>query len=176
MITMNQAITIKKLTLAMWEQYKKLRLQALATEPQAFGASYEKESTMTDDEWKEKVTGFLTDNRSPLLLAIYNDQLVGMIQASFESNEKFRHIAHLFSFYINPVYRGKHIGKLLLTAILAEIQKRRGIIKVKLNVNPNQESAVHLYESFGFNITGKSEKEIRIGNSFYDQYYMEKFL
>lgn len=165
---------IRKISSDDWGEYKKLRLQSQQTDPQAFGGSYEDEISMSDDAWKEKIKELLDYGET--LFAREDEKAVGMVRITFERKEKFKHIAHLMAFYVNPDYRGKDIGKTLLQEALKEIQLHPEIIKIKLCVNPEQKAAMKLYERFGFKITGKSEKEMRIADRFYDQYYMEKFL
>ena len=167
-------ITIKKATVDDWKVYKVLRLQSQRTDPQAFGGSIEEERAMSDDAWKEKVASLL--DHGVHLFAMDREKAVGMIRISYERKEKFKHIAHLMAFYVDEKYRGRGIGKMLIDAALAEIRTRPGIIKVKLCVNPDQKAAMKLYERFGFQVTGKSEEEMKIGDTFYDSWYLEKFL
>lgn len=37
-----------------WEKYKKIRLEALQENPEAFGSSYEKEIAFPDETWQER--------------------------------------------------------------------------------------------------------------------------
>ena len=49
-------IQIIKLPPERWNEYKALRLRALQDDPQAFGSSYAKEVTYSDEKWQEGAT------------------------------------------------------------------------------------------------------------------------
>jgi hypothetical protein len=51
----SKLIIIKRVTSLDWQEYKKIRLEALKKEPQAFGSSYDKEKERSENEWKEKI-------------------------------------------------------------------------------------------------------------------------
>lgn len=54
---------------------------------------------------------------------------------------------------ISPSYRGQGIGTALMKALFDEL-KKRGISRVSLSVDPNNEAAVKLYRRFGFEDAG----------------------
>ena len=39
----------------LWEEYKRLRLRALSTEPQAFGTSYAQAAEYPDEQWQQRL-------------------------------------------------------------------------------------------------------------------------
>jgi len=167
-------IIISKLNLNEWEKYKKIRLEALKNEPSSFGMSYEEELKLSDDQWKEKLQKYNDENYSIMLFAKDKANLVGMIGAYWVDIEKVKHIGNIFGVYVNPKYRGKGIGKLLMKEILKKLDKMPLIKKIKLGVVTQQIPALRLYEKYGFNKVGKYEKELRVGDEYYDEYLMEK--
>ncbi|MDQ3711039.1 MAG: hypothetical protein M3388_02280 [Acidobacteriota bacterium] len=48
-------ITIKRLTEDDWLEFSQVRLKALETNPEVFGSNYEKESQMTEAEWRGRL-------------------------------------------------------------------------------------------------------------------------
>lgn len=62
---------------------------------------------------------------------------------------KIQDEAHIVTFAIHPLYRGRGLGKILLDYILKDIQNR-GIKKVTLEVRESNKVAQRLYEKFGF--------------------------
>ncbi|MGB9812629.1 MAG: GNAT family N-acetyltransferase [Thermovenabulum sp.] len=63
--------------------------------------------------------------------------------------------AQLLSIGVLPECHGKGIGKALLEKGMEYIRKK-GIKRVKLEVRPNNTSAVKLYERFGFKVKGRT--------------------
>ena len=71
-------------------------------------------------------------------------------------------------------YRGKGIGKLLVQNLLDKIRSNpRNAEKITLMVNPQQESAVKLYESLGFKKVGTKDYVLGDGKQ-YELDVMEK--
>ena len=161
-------VEIKRLCEDRWQDYRALRLDALREASIAFGSSYEEERLKPEDKWKERMPN--------ALFAVAGDAPVGIIVLVFNQRAKTRHIAEIFSFYVKQEYRGQGIGKMLMEAALAEIKAQKDVIKVRLSVNPERESARRMYRKFGFKKTGLLKKELLVGGRFYDEIMMEKFL
>ncbi len=161
-------IAIKKLDAERWKDCRDLRLEALKGNPTAFGSSFEEESTFAEAEWRKRIKN--------AIFALSHDKPIGMIVYIFSSRVKTKHIANIFGVYVKINFRGQGVGRKLIESALSEIQKNKLIHKIKLTVNPEQTAAVRLYEQYGFKIVGKLEKELKVGNSFFDELIMEKLL
>ena len=83
----NNIIEIVKLTVNDWQEYKKIRLDALQNAPQAFGSSYADNREKPDSYWQSRLEDAANGNGSWLLFAKENQQLVGIIGAFIEENE-----------------------------------------------------------------------------------------
>jgi ribosomal protein S18 acetylase RimI-like enzyme len=149
-----------------------LRLEALKEESQVFSGSYKESLQRSDDEWKRKVSDPLTH----IMFAQINDETVGMAAAYQEQGEKVKHIAHVWGVYLKKAYRGGDNGRKLMEALLSELTSNKEIEKVSLSVNTIAKDAVELYERLGFEIIGTLHKELKIDDTYYDEYVMEKFL
>jgi ribosomal protein S18 acetylase RimI-like enzyme len=161
-------ITIEKLDAGRWQDYRDLRLEALQSDPLAFIAAYEELKTYSTEHWQDRVKN--------ALFAMDNDKPVGMIVYVRNGGMNTNHIAEIYGFYVTKNYRGRGIGKKLIDAALAEIQKLEGVTKIKIDVNPTQKAAKHLYRKCGFKKAGFLKKEVRHGDMFYDEIVMEKYL
>lgn len=161
-------IKITKLAADRWNEYRDLRLEALASDPLAFGSSLEEEERLTEDDWKRRIQN--------ALFALFNERPVGMIVYIFNDRPKTKHVADIFGVYVSADYRGKGIGTKLLERALSLIRKNKEVVKVKLAVNPEQLSAVKLYKSAGFVVVGRMKKELKVGRRFFDELLMEKYL
>jgi ribosomal protein S18 acetylase RimI-like enzyme len=161
-------IVVKKIDAYRWMEYRDLRLESLKSDPAAFGNSYEEEKDMTEDEWKRRIKN--------ALFALSKDRLVGMIVVVFRARAKTKHVADLFGVYVNKEYRNRGIGKKLIEGALKIIKRNLNVTKIKLTVNPEQSSAVRLYERFGFESVGRLKTELKVHGRFYDEIIMEKLL
>ncbi len=97
-----------------------------------------------------------------------------MVGAYIVPRPKVKHVANIWGVYVNADYRGQGIGTRLLAAVLDELSRRPEIVKVKLQVNAEQIAAVALYEYAGFTTIGRAERELYVGERFYDELLMEK--
>ncbi len=161
-------IEVKKLSSEHWQEYRDLRLEALRQDTLAFGGSYEEEVTKSDAEWKKEIEN--------VLFAMADEKAIGMIKYMFHARTKIRHIANIYGVYVSQDYRSRGVGKMLMEAALMEIRNNPEIIKINLHVNPVQEAAQKLYESFGFEPVGTLKKDLFIDGRFYDEVIMEKYL
>lgn len=160
-------VDIVRLAQDRWREYRDIRLEALRSEPGAFGSSTEEEEKLTEDDWRERVPN--------AFFAVSGGRVVGMIVCVFGERVKTRHVADIFGVYVTAGSRGEGAGTMLLKKALSEAGKR-GVIKVRLAVNPRQEAAVRMYERAGFSVVGRARKELKVGRRFYDELYMEKLL
>src|ERR1700678_1277754 len=62
-------ITIQRLPPHEWPAYKAIRMEALKSDPQAFGASHAKSLELTDDHWRQRLVAALESRVSSLLFA-----------------------------------------------------------------------------------------------------------
>ncbi len=159
---------IKNIPTDRWEDFRRLRLEALRSDPLAFSHSHGEEIGLEEAEWRRKIRN--------VLFALSKGRLVGMIGYSFGATAKTRHVAELDSFYVSIDCRGRGVGERLFRGALSMIRRNRDIIKVKLVVNSEQKAAIKLYEKEGFGVVGRLKKEAKVGNRFYDKLIMEKLL
>ena len=161
-------ITIGRLGPERFADFRVLRLESLKAFSEAFGSSYEEESSFSDEVWKARIVN--------MLFAIYKTSLIGMIGFSPRDRVKTRHVADIFSFYVGETYQGAGVGSKLMEEALLNIKKNREIRKITLSVNCDMEAAVHLYKKFGFAISGRLIRELNINGNFYDEFIMEKLV
>jgi ribosomal protein S18 acetylase RimI-like enzyme len=162
-------IEVRKLRSERWREVRELRLRALKTDPAAFGSAYEEEENLPEEEWQRRM-------KNAIFALSEDNKPVGTITYVFSDRVKSKHIARIFGVYVNPDYRGRGIGKKLLEKALELIRQNKDIVKVQLFVNRKQEAAFRLYKGMGFDVVGQMNKEIKIGDSFYDELIMEKML
>lgn len=153
-----------------WPAYRALRLEALQTEPQAFGSTYADNLKHPEAFWQRRLQEAAEGQPGWLLFARADDQLVGMIGA-FADNDPT--VVHIISTYITPAYRGQGISKALMRAILEAVSQPGTFETARLTVNVQQIPALRLYEQFGFQ-TVATERAPMGDGLLYDEYVMEK--
>jgi RimJ/RimL family protein N-acetyltransferase len=161
-------IRIGRLPADRWEDYRDLRLEALRSDPSAFGSSFEEEVTLTEDDWKGRIRN--------ALFALSDDAPIGMVVCLFNDRPKTKHIAEIVGVYVSANHRGEGVGTRMLERALLAIRNKKGVVKVQLAVNPEQRAAVKLYERAGFVVWGRTKKELKVGRRFCDMLFMEKHL
>jgi ribosomal protein S18 acetylase RimI-like enzyme len=161
-------IEIKELPDDRWKDYREVRLDALISDPIAFGSSYEEEIILPDEEWVKRIKN--------VLFAMLNDKPIGMIVYIFNKGLKIKHIANIYGVYVKKEYRCQGVGKKLLENTITKILTNNNIIKINLSVNPQQVAAVKLYEKYGFESIGVLKNDLLIEDKFYDEVVMEKYI
>jgi len=85
-------INIKKLSANRWKEYRKLRLEALKSEPIAFSSAHEEEKKLSAEEWKKRIKNalFALDENNPM----------GVIVYVFLDKIQIKHIANIYGFHV----------------------------------------------------------------------------
>lgn len=129
-----------------WPLVREIRLRSLSTDPEAFGQSWEKESTYDEKRWQQRVS------EAAWFLAVDGDTPVGLV-ASRHENDAPAHERELQAMWVTPAFRKVGIAGDLAEAVFAWA-KEDGARTVTLYVGPTNEPARALYESLGFRDTG----------------------
>ena len=117
---------------------------------------------------------YARSERSLLLLAEVDDQLIGIANLSALSGVKQNHVAEV-GLAIVKEYWGYGIGKLLVEEMI-EFAKKVNIRVLTLEVVTENQRAIKLYQHFGFEQKGQLSQRLRHGIIYYDVYVMEKVL
>jgi len=111
-------------------------------------------SEENSNKWVKFVREGLTRGKSLLLVARTGSMTVGYLLANisadflFDVTERFCMISDLF---VMPEFRRNGIGKRLVLEFLKKT-KAKGFASVRLNVLPENETAIKLYQKLGFRI------------------------
>lgn len=161
-------IATRKLPGSRWNELKELRLESLRNDPTAFGSSFGEDARLTAEAWRRRVRN--------TIFALADGAPVGMISCVFNSRPKTKHVADIYGVYVRPMHRRQGVAKRLLDAALSEARGRKGVVKLRLTVNPVHTPAVRLYEGAGFVVVGRAKKELKVGRKYFDLLHMEKLL
>ena len=144
----NAVIEIQVLQSDELHIWKKLRLEALADAPYAFGETLEEAKQRTDKEWEDS----LLDCDGKLLIAKYDGFEVGMARVRRSPNAPSS--SGLHSMWVSPSARSKGVGKALMNAAVAWAGEA-GVNDMVLYVTRGNDAAKRLYLASGFVETGE---------------------
>jgi len=126
---------------------------------------------------RERIEGWTTNINYDEVLAIVavikekNEQrIIGSASLKFNPNEHSKHKAEL-GITVHDEYQNLGIGTALVNHLL-NIAQMKKLRKVWLQVNTNNNIAVHIYKKAGFQIEGKLIKERFINGKYRDEYRM----
>ncbi|WP_068612758.1 GNAT family N-acetyltransferase [Paenibacillus tuaregi] len=147
-----------------------LRLEALKSNPEAFGASYEDAVQLSESEIQQRIAG-------SLIVGAFNDQdqLVGMVGFKREQGMKLRHKGMIWGVYVSLDYRGQGLATALFKELFDRISGLEGLQQVNLAVVTTNAAAIRLYRNFGFVTYGIEKNALMYEGQGYDEELMTYF-
>lgn len=129
-----------------WQDYRDVRLQALADAPDAFSAAHDQEADYPESRWRARMT------RSRRLLAQdESGEVLGVVSVGTYNVEETG-VGELFGLWVRPQARGGGVARRLLEA--AASQSRRDDLRHLVYwVGTDNGRAVAFASSFGFRPT-----------------------
>ena len=151
--------------------YRKLRLQALAEWPPAFGSPVEEEN----EKPMKETESFLIGTRDRKLFGTFvGSMLTGTVRYSRYSGSNEGHRAYVAGLYVDPDHRGQGAGRALLERTIDESKNDKTIRRLNLTVVSDQSTAIRLYESLGFVECGTDYEAFSARGQFFDEILMTK--
>ncbi len=150
--------------------YWHLREEALATQPLAFGQAAEEHRATTVDETAARIRNL--PEHSFMLGGFDQGALVAIAMLMRQSGMKERHKAHIYGVYVTVSHRRRGLGQELIAALLRKANEEAGLEQILLDVATHQDSAVHIYRKFGFEIYGTEPRALKVGSEYVDEHHM----
>ena len=141
-----------------------MRARALDAAPAAFS------SAPGDDRFDAPgfATALLADAHEAVFGA-YRAQIVGMVGIHPSGHRKTAHALDLWGLFVEPGFRGRGLGRLLVTHALNFARAQPGVSYVRLAVTDAAPEAVALYRSFGFIECGYESDALRVDGAGYGE-------
>lgn len=132
-----------------WQEFKEIRLRALADAPDAFAMTLADALRNDPDEWRERLSG-----ADPVIAVRHDDALVAMGGGWRPPDDRERMM--VWGMWTAPEGRGRGHATSILTWLLTWAQKHHRTT-VELHVSEGNDSARRLYERCGFEATAEWE-------------------
>jgi GNAT superfamily N-acetyltransferase len=125
-------ISIRQLSENDWREFSQIRLEALKTDPLVFGSNYEKESKMTEADWRSRLQA--KDNAIFLIYA--GDTPIGMTCVSVDRNDPTQKTALLWGSWLAPHFRGKGLSELMFQTRIDWAKRQQTVEKSSFRTAP----------------------------------------
>ena len=160
---MGAMVLVREVTREGWETLRDVRLAALREAPYAFGSTYAREASFTEEQWRGRINdrsvtyfAYLPENPEPAGLA-------GVYVAD--------DVADVVSMWVRPSARGRAVGEALIGAA-ADRAKARDHAALLLWVTESNAPARRLYERCGFVAFGVEPYAITTDNGYVAKVHM----
>ena len=148
------SFSIRQLTENDWREFAQVRLKALQTDPLVFGSNYEKESQMTEAEWRSRLRA--KDNA--IFLLFENETAIGMTGVSIDRNDPTKRTALLWGSWLAPEFRGKGLSDLMYQTRIKWAKEQPTVEKIIVSHRASNLSSKYANQKHGFVSTHKNEK------------------
>jgi RimJ/RimL family protein N-acetyltransferase len=148
--------------------YRDIRLEALRTNPEAFGSTLEIENAQPLSWFSDR------PGSSTVLGAFRDGELVAIAGFAIQQGQKRVHKGMIWGMYVRLGARSAGVGRRLVEAILDLARQR--VELVQLTVVRDNEQARHLYASLGFLEYGTEKNALKQDGRYYDEVLMAKDL
>ncbi|HEX2739440.1 MAG TPA: GNAT family N-acetyltransferase [Rubrobacter sp.] len=109
----------------------------------------------SEQVWRKELARRRDDNFS--IVACVRDEVVGHLSLSVYMNPRTRHAGH-FGIAVRDDWQGKGVGTELMKACVDLADKWLGLTRLDLRVYVDNEPAISLYKTFGFEIEGTHKR------------------
>lgn len=146
-------MVIRRLGIDDFDILRTIRLEALRSDPHAFGSTLEREEGRADADWRAWL------GRGATFVAELDDGPVGLVVAMPDEDPA---TVGLYAMFVAERARRRGLGRQLVDAAV-EWAASTGAAHASLMVIDGNEPAATLYESCGFAYTGESHLRERDG-------------
>jgi GNAT superfamily N-acetyltransferase len=143
-------IVVRRVAPAEWQQYRQVRLAALAEAPFAFGSTLDREIGFDEQVWRRRLGSRGT------FLAWVGEEPAGTATAVPDDQDDEFAVAgawQLVGMWVDPLSRGRGVADLLVEAV-ADHARIAGATQLVLWVTEINHRARAFYERLGFRVTG----------------------
>jgi ribosomal protein S18 acetylase RimI-like enzyme len=130
--------------------FRRIRLEALRTEPAVFASSLEDWEALPDAEWRRRLTV------NAVFVDFHEEEPVAIMGLMRQGASKMAHRATVIMVYVRKERRGGGHAKALLDALVRHAREA-GIRQLELAVSGENPAAIRFYRREGFTDVGRIE-------------------
>jgi ribosomal protein S18 acetylase RimI-like enzyme len=146
--------TIRATTEDDWQDYRAVRLAALADTPRAFVTTLEQASAYDEAEWRNRAAGrHHLGVPTASILAYDGERPVGMLGGGLLEP----HQVLMWAVWVAPEHRGSGVAEQLIEALERWARDEAGADEVMLEVNEENARARRFYERVGYRVNGNRQ-------------------
>lgn len=161
------SVFIKQLNDNDWREFSRIRLKALQSDPTVFGSNYEKESQMTEADWRSRLQA--KDNA--IFLLYENETPIGMTCVSIDREDPTKRTALLWGSWLAPHFRGKGLSELMYQTRINWAKAQPTVEKIIVSHRASNLSSKYANQKHGFVFTHTTEKVWTDGVTEYEIFY-----
>jgi ribosomal protein S18 acetylase RimI-like enzyme len=162
------AMEIRRLAAADAPLFRDIRLEGLQRDPDAFGSTFERESTEPLSFFVQRLED------SAVFGAFEGDALSGVAGFAVQAGPKHAHKGLLWGMYVRPDFRRSGIGRRLVERVVDHARGRVELIQ--LVVLSDNLVARRLYRGLGFEEYGLERHAAKYRDRYHDDVLMAKML
>jgi ribosomal protein S18 acetylase RimI-like enzyme len=159
---------LRKLTETDASQFQELRLRSLQIENLAFASSFSEEVGTP----LEQIALRLAATDRGVIGEFDGGALCGVIGIGRNGLKSLVHKAFIWGMFVEPSYRGRGVGRLLVEAGQSFIKSVPELTQATLDVVKSNDAAVGLYKSCGFTVYGEEERALFLNGAYHDELLM----
>jgi len=123
---------------------------------------------------KSIIRSHLSNPRKLMIVGILDDRIVSLLSFSAFRRKRVSHSGEL-SLSVLKDYWGLGIGSAMMETLI-EWARKKGIVRIQLEVLEDNERAINLYKKFGFVVEGRKRKAVKLEEGFKDTLIMALIL
>ena len=144
-------VSLKKFGPHDWQEYRSIRLEALAAHPHYFCPSRD-ETQFTEVDWQQRL-----NNVNACTFGLFADgELIGLTGVVRDHTEFEK--AHLVSSYIKPKYRKMGLSRLFYEARIQWAQEQKDIKYLVVDHNAENVPSMKAHQKFGFEFSNSYDE------------------
>lgn len=159
---------VRKLTEEDAAAWWRLRLEALRSDPMAFGTAAEEHEATT----VETAAARIRELPGFTLGCFDGDELVATATFLRETGIRERHKGHIVGVYVAASHRGRKLGAKLLVALIELAREDSSLEQILLGVGTYNLPAIRTYRGLGFETYGTESRALKVASHYVDEQLM----